>query len=62
MEYEINKGIGKPAEFNGLRAQYLIFFAGGLIAIFVLFVFMYVIGIHQGLCIGFCIIIATMLV
>ena len=62
MEYCIKKGIGKPAEFHGLRAQYLIFFAGGLIAVFILFVIMYLIGIHQGICIGFCISITTMLI
>ena len=58
MEYNVNKGIGKPAEFCGLRAQYLVFFAGGLIAVFLLFVILYMIGIHQGVCIGFCIVAA----
>ncbi|MDR1120103.1 MAG: DUF4133 domain-containing protein, partial [Dysgonamonadaceae bacterium] len=33
MEYPINKGIGKPAEFNGLKAQYLFIFAGGLLGL-----------------------------
>ena len=59
MEYNVNKGIGKPAEFCGLRAQYLVFFAGGLIAVFLLFVILYMIGIHQGVCIGFCIVAAV---
>ena len=45
MEYNVNKGIGKPAEFCGLRAQYLVFFAGGLIAVFLLFVILYMFGI-----------------
>lgn len=62
MEYNVNKGIGKPAEFLGLRAQYLVFFAGGLIAIFLLFVIMYMIGIHEGVCIGFCAVAAGALV
>lgn len=34
MEYNINKGIGRNVEFNGLQAQYLYFFVGGLLAIF----------------------------
>ena len=37
-EYPINKGIGRPVEFKGLKAQYLFIFAGGLLAAFVLFV------------------------
>ena len=28
-EYPINKGIGRPVEFKGLKAQYLFIFAGG---------------------------------
>lgn len=37
-EYNINKGIGQSVEFKGLKAQYLFIFAGGLLAVFVLFV------------------------
>ena len=37
-EYPINKGIGRPVEFKGLKAQYLFIFAGGLLAAFILFV------------------------
>jgi len=36
-EYPINKGIGRPVEFKGLKAQYLFIFCGGLLALFVLF-------------------------
>ena len=28
-EYPVNKGIGRPVEFKGLKAQYLFVFAGG---------------------------------
>ncbi|MDC2611022.1 DUF4133 domain-containing protein, partial [Bacteroides ovatus] len=28
-EYPINKGIGRPVEFKGLKAQYLFIFCGG---------------------------------
>ena len=41
MEYNINKGIGKSVEFKGLKAQYLFIFAGGLLAVFIVFVVMY---------------------
>jgi len=53
-EYNMNKGIGKPAEFRGLQSQYLFVFAGGLLAVFVLFVIMYMVGVNQWVCIVFC--------
>lgn len=53
MEYNINKGIGRNVEFNGLQVQYLYFFVGGLLAIFLLFVIFYMIGIDRWFCIGF---------
>lgn len=53
MEYTVNKGIGKSVEFKGLKAQYLFIFAGGLIAVFVLFVILYTLGVGQWVCIGF---------
>lgn len=61
-EYSINKGIGKPAEFRGLKSQYLFIFAGGLLAVFVVFVIMYMIGIDQTVCIAFGGIVASVLV
>lgn len=48
MEYTINKGIGRTVEYKGLKAQYLFIFAGGLIADFVLFIILYMCGVHQG--------------
>ena len=57
MEYGINKGVGRSAEFKGLTAQYLFIFAGGLLAVFVLFVVT-----DQWLCIGFGLAAATALV
>lgn len=52
-DYPINKGIGRSVEFKGLKAQYLFIFVGGLLALFVLFVILYMIGIDQWICIGF---------
>ena len=34
--YNINKGIGREVEFHGLKAQYLFYFAGGLLGDFLL--------------------------
>lgn len=62
MEFNINKGIGKSVEFKGLKAQYLFIFAAGLLAVFVVFVIMYMIGIDQWVCIGFGVIAASVLV
>ena len=53
MDLEINKGIGRNVEFKGLESQYLFIFCGGLLAVFVVFVIMYIIGISQWICIGF---------
>lgn len=61
-DYPINKGIGKSVEFKGLKAQYLFIFVGGLLAVFLLFVIMYMIGISQWVCIGFGVIAASLLV
>jgi len=61
-EFSVNKGIGKPAEFRGLQSQYLFIFAGGLLAVFVVFVIMYMAGIDQWICILFGVVAASTLV
>ena len=61
-KYPINKGIGRSPEFKGLKSQYLFIFAGGLLALFVVFVIMYMAGIDQWICIGFGVISASVLV
>lgn len=60
--YPINKGIGRSVEFQGLKSQYLFIFAGGLLALFVLFVILYMAGVNQWICIGFGGTAATILV
>lgn len=62
MQYTINKGIGCSVEFKGLKAQYLFIFAGGLLAVFILFVILYMIGIEQWVCILFGVVSASLLV
>lgn len=62
MEYNINKGIGKSVEFKGLKAQYLFIFAAGLLAVFVLYVILYLMGVDQWVCIGFGVTAASVLV
>ena len=62
MEFELNKGIGKSAEFKGLKAQYLFLFAAGLLAVFVVFIILYMVGINQWICIGLGVVTASVLV
>ena len=61
-EYNVNKGIGKPAEFQGLKSQYLFIFAGGLLGLFIVIVVLFMAGIGQWVCIGFGVIAGSMLV
>ena len=48
--WEINKGIGRSVEFKGLKAQYLFIFAGGLLAVFLVTVILYLCNVDQVLC------------
>ncbi|WP_130857934.1 DUF4133 domain-containing protein [Olivibacter jilunii] len=43
--YPINKGVSQPIVFKGLRAQYIIYLAIGLVALLILFAILYVLGI-----------------
>lgn len=61
-EYSVNKGIGRNAEFKGLKSQYLFVFAGGLLAVFVIFVIMYMAGVSQWFCIVFGVVAAGAIV
>ena len=53
MEYPINKGVGKWVEFKGLTASYLFLFAGGLAAVLLLVILLYLIGMDSLICILF---------
>jgi hypothetical protein len=43
--YSINKGVNKSLEFKGIKAQYIIYLAVGLVLLLMLFAIMYIIGI-----------------
>ena len=51
--YEINKGINKPIEFKGLKAQYIGYLGGGLVALLLLFAILYLLGTPVLLCVLF---------
>lgn len=42
--YAINRGIGKSIEFRGLRAQYILYFAGMVTGLLILFAILYIAG------------------
>jgi len=50
--YQINKGINKSIEFKGLKAQYIWWLGGGVVALLVLFAVMYFIGVNSFIGLG----------
>lgn len=48
--YHINKGINKPIEFKGLKAQYIWYLGSGLLVLLVLFAVLYICGINTFVC------------
>jgi hypothetical protein len=50
--YEINKGINKSVEFKGIKAQYIIYLAAGLVVLLLLFAILYACGLKLYYCIG----------
>lgn len=60
--YQINKGINQSIEFKGLKAQYIWYLGGGVIALMIIFAAMYIIGLPSLVCIGIILIAGTVLV
>lgn len=59
--YQINKGINKSIEFRGLKAQYIWYLGGGLIALLILFAILYIIGLNTFICLAIILIGGTVL-
>jgi predicted lysophospholipase L1 biosynthesis ABC-type transport system permease subunit len=59
--YPVNKGINKSIEFKGLRAQYIWYLGGGLLALLILFAVMYIMGISSIICIAIVLIAGAIL-
>ena len=59
--YNINKGINKPIEFKGLKAQYIGYLAAGLVALLVMFSILYVTGVNMFICLGLILMLGTVL-
>lgn len=50
--YKINKGINKPIEFKGLKAQYIWYLGGGVIFLLFLFAILYISGVNMFVCLA----------
>ena len=48
--YQINKGINKPVEFRGLKAQYIWWLGGGLVVLLILFAILYICAVNIFIC------------
>ncbi len=59
--YTINKGINRPIEFKGLKAQYIWWLGGGLLALLILFAVLYICGMNTFLCLFIIVSAATIL-
>jgi Flp pilus assembly protein TadB len=44
--YKVNKGINRPIEFKGLKAQYIWVLAIGIVGLLILFAILYLLGVH----------------
>lgn len=60
--YKINKGINQSIEFKGLKAQYIWYLGGGVVALLIVFAVMYIIGLPSYVCIGVILTSGTLLV
>ncbi len=60
--YQINKGINQSIEFRGLKAQYIWYLGGGVVALLIVFSAMYIIGLPSLVCVGVIGVAGTVLV
>jgi hypothetical protein len=59
--YKINKGINRPIEFKGLKAQYIAYLAVGLTILLVLFAVLYLVGVNMFVCLAVIAALGTLL-
>jgi len=59
--YKINKGINKPIEFKGLKAQYIWYLGIGVILLVIVFAALYILGVNMFLCLGVIAILGVLL-
>lgn len=59
--YKINKGINKPIEFKGLKAQYIGYLGAGVIVLLILFAILYILGVNVFVCLFLIAVLGTLL-
>lgn len=59
--YKINKGINKPIEFRGLKAQYIGYLGIGMILLLIVFAILYITGVNMFVCLGIILLLGTLL-
>ncbi|WP_339869406.1 DUF4133 domain-containing protein [uncultured Algoriphagus sp.] len=59
IKYSVNKGINKPMEFKGLKAQYIGYLAAGLGLTLLAFALGYVMGLSMYLCLGLAVVLCS---
>jgi len=57
--YTINKGINKPIEFKGLKAQFIWYLGGGLLVLLLLFAILYICGLNTYLLLAITLLLGT---
>jgi hypothetical protein len=58
---KINKGINKPIEFRGLKAQYIGYLGAGVVLLLAVFAVLYISGVNMFLCLGITLLLGTVL-
>ncbi|MES2006372.1 MAG: DUF4133 domain-containing protein [Bacteroidota bacterium] len=51
--YQINKGVGKPIVFKGLKGQWIGWLCGGLLMLLLVFALCYISGVSLSVCVAF---------
>ncbi len=59
--YQINKGVGKPIVFKGLKGQWIAWLCGGLLILLLLFALCYIAGMALVVCVAFVVLAGAML-
>ncbi|SKC85163.1 DUF4133 domain-containing protein [Ohtaekwangia koreensis] len=59
--YKINKGINKPIEFKGLKAQYIGYLGIGILLLLIIFAILYISGLNMFVCLGVILLLGTLL-
>jgi cell division protein FtsW (lipid II flippase) len=59
--YSINKGINRPIEFKGIKAQYIWYLGAGLVFLLILFAVLYIAGLNAFICLALVAALTTLL-